>query len=233
MSQQPIYKTSNWVIIPKNELREIASRETSVQTLVEKIEATGNANPDGFNYITVPDGEIHADGAYAFATSNSADAEIGSTLFKHIQRHPKRKNLTLAQADELHTRLFTNVQESMLAMARAHAKQQAEKAMNNENNNKIPADIRAGNSPEELNSEESDCVIRLLEAAETKAREIGANACQLYLEGRLKALIPDNEDLCAYETYPETKKAHARRQVIRMLSWEALYSPPPAVRKAA
>ena len=134
MTQQPASKASNWIIIPKNELREIfSSQETGVEATIRKIEDAGEMNPGALNYVIIPDGEMYAPGAFAFATNNSADTAISNIIFACMQRHPRRKQLTLEQADDLHTRLFLQVQESVLAIARAHAEQQTEKAMDNEN----------------------------------------------------------------------------------------------------
>ena len=127
-------RQSNWIVISKHKLRELAQHETDFKRLVKNIELAGDVNPGKFNYLRVKDGKDISDDLCVFTSDTMIDGEIPATARRHLAMHPNYKFLTADQLRRIEEETRGMLWHSISEIANAYAIYHAEQTMT-----KLPA----------------------------------------------------------------------------------------------
>ena len=122
-------KKSNWIVISRRALRELARHETDVKNLVEKIEKSGEMNPEKFNYICVKDGGRFVADAPPLVTDILIDGEIYTAVWRHLEALLSQKHVPFEQLHEMQEEIYGLLHSDISEIANAYAIYYAEKAM--------------------------------------------------------------------------------------------------------
>jgi len=127
--ENPYDAESNWVVIERSRLREIARQATGIRHFVETIEAAGEVNPDVCNFILVRDGIGYTEGAQALVSEIMLDGTMLKAVEHYALEHPGSKHLSDEQLSDLQTEAFERLQSDISELANAYAICHAEQAM--------------------------------------------------------------------------------------------------------
>jgi hypothetical protein len=208
---------SHWIIVHKDYIDTILERSASKADLLENLKEIGELNPQNHPFIVIPDAcNSHQP---AFVTNISLDWESSNTI--QILLH-KEKKLSLKKKQKILEKVFCEMQPKLADITRNAVTIQTKRHLINRH--KRQNHIIPGASGANPSQNEADIANNLIEDSLTPATVHGINPYQLILEGQIHKLIPNSESCKKYEQLPEIQKRIIRKQIIKIMDWQEIYS---------
>jgi len=202
---------SDWIIIPKQHLKKIAKLLPEAAELLQKLEIKYDPYHGKERKVLIVSSHFHEKMEFCVA-NGSMDLNLTILLQHYIDKlYPK---MSEADRERFKWILYGEVVSKMGLILNANARHAVERiAMRDE--------LPVSNS---LDFGEAEIIMSLFVDAQVKAMDMGLNAIQLFLEGKLDRLMPGDPRLDDYNRLSENKKKQLRKNYIDINGWEAFYN---------